>query len=49
MYLVLPKVLMIIEESRKQAEFFAQSQPQKSIEMIRIAKEAVQYLPTFDY
>lgn len=26
MYLVLPKVLMIIEESRKQAEFFAQSQ-----------------------
>jgi len=49
MYLVLPKVLMIIEESRKQAEFFASTQQQKSIECIRVAREAVNNLPSFDY
>jgi hypothetical protein len=49
MYLVLPKVLMIIEESRRQAEYYAQTQEKKSIELIRVAREAVQYLPTFDY
>ena len=41
MYLVLPKVLMIIEESRRQAEYYAQTQEKKSIELIRVAREAV--------
>ena len=49
MYLVLPKVLIIIEESRKQAEIYSTTQPQKSAEMIRTAKEAIINLPTFDY
>ena len=48
MYLVLPEILQLIEQSRKRAEEIFISQHNASVELVRVTKEAIYYLPMFD-
>lgn len=48
MYLVLPEVLSLIEQSRKQADFLADQNQQRSVDLIGLTSDAMKILPSFE-
>lgn len=48
MYLILPEVLSLIEQSRKNAEYMWEQNHARSQELIALTQEAMKNLPSFE-